>query len=123
MKTLTRLVLGAALLGLGMGTAQADMMHGAQLKPTLKRDPQPGPSLVAATANLFYTPIRLGVTTVGAVLGGATGFLLAGDENGAQDVWGLIEGQSMLTQDIVQGKEDVRFGRYEYNLLLITPQD
>ena len=40
---------------------------------------------------------------------GITGFLLAGDRDGAQDVWGLINGQTIITQDILQGKQEFNF--------------
>jgi hypothetical protein len=59
--------------------------------------------------NVVYVPVRLAVSTVVGVVGGVTGFFLAGDREGAQDVWGLLNGQTIITQDILQGKEEFHF--------------
>jgi hypothetical protein len=87
----------------------------------VERHPLPGASLTAAAANLFYVPVRFAVTLVSAELGGLTGFLTGGNKHAAEDVWGVFEGQAILTRDAVQGIEPVRFGNLEYRLLLIDP--
>jgi len=72
------------------------------------RAPLAGWSLGAAAINVVYIPVRLAVSTVVGVLGGVTGFFLAGDREGAEDVWGLVNGQTIITQDILQGREEFR---------------
>jgi hypothetical protein len=120
----TRVAVVAALIVSCAGGVRAESYggsYGFQPQELTDRTPLPGPSLVAATTNILYMPARLAVSIVSAELGGATGFLLAGDADAASDVWGVFEGQSILTQDIVQGKERLRLGYYEYQLEMITP--
>ena len=78
------------------------------------REPAPGPALGAAFANVVFMPVRLGVSIVGAELGGFTGFMTAGNRQAAGDVWALFDGQSILTPEILQGKENFRFGSLEF---------
>jgi hypothetical protein len=73
-----------------------------------EREPSPGLALTAAFANVVFFPVRLGVTVFGGVLGGFTGFMTAGNEEAADDVWGLFEGQNILTPEILSGKESLR---------------
>jgi hypothetical protein len=63
--------------------------------------------------NLAFIPLRLGITTVGAFLGGFTGFMTVGNYEAAKDVWGLFGGQNVLTPEIIQGKESLRFSRMQ----------
>lgn len=111
MKGFARVVVVAALVLSFAGVAQARYRNGAfEFEPeeVTNRAPLAGWSLGAAAINIVYMPVRLAVTTVVGVLGGVTGFFLAGDRDGAEDVWGLVNGQTMITQDILQGKEEFR---------------
>jgi hypothetical protein len=69
-----------------------------------------GISLVAATTNLVYFPVRLALTTATAGLGGLTGWLTGGDMPSAQAVWTATEGQVFITPNILEGRETLRFG-------------
>ena len=112
MKRIARVVVAGALVLSFAGVAQAGYPSGAfefEREEVTNRTPLPGVSLGAALINIVYVPVRLAVTTVIAELGGITGFLLAGDREGAQDVWGTINGQTIITQDILQGKQDFNF--------------
>jgi hypothetical protein len=112
MKRFARVVVVAALVLSFAGVAQARYHRGAfEFEPeeVTNRTPIPGVSLGAALINIVYVPVRVAVTTVIGELGGITGFLLAGDRDGAQDVWGLINGQTIITQDILQGKQEFNF--------------
>ncbi len=106
-------LMAIGLVALLAGAASAEM--GA---PTV-REPHPGAALLAAFANTVFTPVRVAVTAVGAELGGVTGLLTAGNENAANDVWGLFGGQNVLQPEVLRGKEPLRFGAYEYQLLLL----
>jgi hypothetical protein len=112
MKGFTRVVVVAALILSFSGVAQARYHRGAfEFEPGVvtNRAPLAGWSLGAAMINVVYVPVRLAVSTVVGVVGGVTGFFLAGDREGAQDVWGLLNGQTIITQDILQGKEEFHF--------------
>ena len=69
-----------------------------------------GISLLAATANLVYFPVRLAVTVVTAELGGLTGWLTGGDQPSARAVWNATEGQAFITAGMIEGRETLRFG-------------
>jgi hypothetical protein len=121
MRVLTRAALTVAVVVSCAGAVRAEPGGGTlefQPETVTNRTPLPGPSLIAATSNILYVPFRFAVTTVVGVVGGATGFLLAGDRDAAQDVWGLTDGQSILTQEVMQGKEPLSFGNYEAHLHL-----
>lgn len=115
MKLAQRLMMAAVLLAFSAFPVAADS--------TLPQERQslPGASLTAAVANIFYVPVRFAVTAVSAELGGLTGFLTGGNKHAAEDVWGMFEGQAILTRNAVQGLEPVRFGNLEHRLLLISP--
>jgi hypothetical protein len=88
----------------------------AQMEAPVAREPHPGAALLAAFANIVFTPVRVAVTAVGAELGGVTGLLTAGNEKAANDVWGLFRGQNVLQPEVLQGREPLRFGTYECRL-------
>jgi hypothetical protein len=69
-----------------------------------------GFSLLAATANVVYFPVRLAVTAVTGVVGGFTGWLTGGDGASTQAVWNSTEGQAFITPRVVEGRESLRFG-------------
>jgi hypothetical protein len=116
MNVCARVVVAAVLMLSFAGAAQAGYQPGSfefQREEVTNRTPIPDWSLGAAVINIVYVPVRVAVTTVVGVVGGATGFLLAGDRDGAQDVWGLLNGQTIITQDILQGREPFEFVAYE----------
>lgn len=115
MMALQRLVTTVALVALLAASAGAEMTVPAE------RQSLPGAAAVAMFSNLVYVPIRFAVTVVSAELGGLTGFLTGGNKANAEDIWGVFDGQAILTRPMVQGEEPVRFGRYEHSIYLITP--
>lgn len=107
MRRLSRITISVLLAALCAGGAGA---QGA----AEERVPAPGASLAAAFANIVFFPVRLGITIIGAELGGFTGLMTAGDEEAAEDVWHLFRGQNVLTPEIMQGDEALRFGDFEF---------
>ncbi len=83
----------------------------AGVEPVEVREPAPGAAIGAAFCNIVFAPLRFAVTVVNAELGGFTGLMTAGNVDAANDVWGLADGQNMLSPAIMQGKEQLRFGR------------
>jgi hypothetical protein len=75
---------------------------------------RPDLGLAAALGNLVFFPVRLGITTAGGLLGGFTGFMTAGNQEAAADVWDLFQGQNILTPEILDGKEALRLGYLEF---------
>jgi hypothetical protein len=69
-----------------------------------------GMSLLAASANVVYFPLRLALTTLTAGVGGITGWLTGGDKAAAESVWESTAGQAFITPQILQGRERLRFG-------------
>jgi len=109
MRALTRVVMIIAVLAVISAPVLADDL--------LPEEPErrPGAALTAAFGNLVFLPVRLGLTIFGGLLGGFTGFMTAGNYEAADDVWNLFEGQNILTPDIVDGKEALRFGNLEFS--------
>jgi len=105
MKTCTRILTMALLLVALSANARAEQMV------TQVREPDPGAAISAAVWNIFYMPVRFVVTIVGAEVGGLTGFLTAGNLQAAQDVWGVFDGQGVISPEIVRGEEPIRFGQ------------
>jgi len=100
------------------------MLYGAaaqaQMSPVQPREPRPGSSALAATGNIVFMPVRVAVTSVGAVLGGVTGWLTAGNVDAANDIWHLppFDGNMYLQPEMMYGGEPVRFGQYEFHMRL-----
>jgi len=78
------------------------------------RQRAPGAALGAAFANLVFMPVRVSISVIGAELGGFTGFMTAGNRHAAEDVWALVDGHQILTPEVLQGKENFRFGSLEF---------
>ena len=102
---------GIALVALSLA-GSAD----AQLQPVQQREPAPGAAALAAVGNVLFMPLRLVVHTVGGGLGGVTGWLTAGNEHAAKDIWGLFDGQGYLQPDMLSGKEPLQFGELEFRM-------
>ncbi len=78
--------------------------------PLEVRERKPGYALAAAGLNVFYVPVRLALTVVGAELAGVTGFLTGGNKEAAGDVASVFDGTQYLTPEQVEGSEPVIFG-------------
>ena len=114
MRASMRVVLTGAVLLLGATSARADeSYYGTQSRPPQYRVADPGASAGAAFYNIVFTPIRVAFTVVGAGLGGATGFLTAGNVDAAEDVWGLFDGQQYAQPSVMNGQEPLHFGQFE----------
>ena len=85
----------------------------AQLAPEQSREPHPGSAALAAAANIVFMPVRFALTTIGAELGGLTGWLTAGNKNAANDIWHLppFDGQKYLQPDMLYGQEPLMVGQ------------
>jgi hypothetical protein len=101
------LAMAVALLMVGSARAQE-----GDFAPV--REPQPRVALSAAFINMFYVPVRFPITVVGAVAAGATGWLTAGNQHAADDIFSLVDGSQLITPAIIEDRERFSFGEYEY---------
>ena len=106
-----------ALVALALSAASVS----AQLQPVQRRVPRPGSAALAATGNIIFMPLRLAFTTLGAGLGGLTGWLTAGNKGAANDIWGLFDGQGYLQPDMMYGEEPLEFGDLQFRLHVTKP--
>lgn len=83
----------------------------AQQMVTEVREPDPGAAVSAAVWNIIYFPVRFVMFAVGAEFGGLVGLLTAGNLQAAQDVWGVFDGQGVISPEIVKGEEPIRIGQ------------
>jgi hypothetical protein len=77
------------------------------------REPQPRVGISAAVINAFFVPLRFPVTVAGAALAGATGWLTAGNQHAADDVFGLVDGTQVMTPAIIEQRERFRWSAYD----------
>jgi hypothetical protein len=110
MRIWTHAIVAVGLVVLFAGSAAAQRMAPAS---ETYMEPDAGAASLAAFTNIFYMPVRLAVTTVTAELGGITAFLNAADARSARDVWGLTEGQAIITPEMLRGDEMFRFGPWQ----------
>lgn len=80
---------------------------------TPAREPQPRVALSAMVINLFYVPVRFPVTVIGAMAAGATGWLTAGNQNAADDIFGLVDGTQVVTPAVIENRERFTFSAYD----------
>jgi hypothetical protein len=113
-------VVAGAMLWVGSASAQ---MSPAQLAPIERRQPHPGASALAAAGNIVFMPVRLSLAAVGGVLGGLTGWLTAGNENAARDIWRLppFDGQTHLEPEMMYGEEPLMIGELEFRMHVTPP--
>jgi hypothetical protein len=95
----------AALTAIGAQAQERDF--------TPARAPQPRVALSAMVINAFFVPFRFPVTVVGAVAAGATGWLTAGNQHAADDIFGLVDGTQVITPAIIEHREPFSFGVYD----------
>lgn len=114
----------ALLIALAVATAAvlAAVPSRAQLEPVLVSNPDPGTALLTAALNVIFVPVRVASTSVGAVLGGATGWLTAGNQQAADSVWYVFDGPQVLQPQMLYGKEAVAFGDLQFNMHLTDPR-
>ena len=74
------------------------------------RERKPGYALAAAGMNVFFIPVRIVLTVTGGMLSGITGWLTAGNQEAAGDVASMFDGSMVITPEIVEGTEPLRFG-------------
>jgi hypothetical protein len=77
------------------------------------REPNPRAALTAAALNLFFLPVRIPLTVVGAFFAGATGFLTFGGKHAADDVFGFVDGTQVIDEHVLEGREPFCIGRYD----------
>ena len=95
----------------------------AQLAPDQNREPHPGAAALAAAGNIVFMPVRFVLTTIGAELGGLTGWLTAGNVNAARDIWRLppFDGQTYLQPEMMYGEEPLQIGELEFRMHVTPP--
>jgi hypothetical protein len=113
-------IVTVGMLALFAGSAAAQRMAPASVT---YREPDAAASSLAAFGNIFYTPVRLAVTTVTAELGGMTAFLNAADGDSARDIWRLTDGQAALTPTMLRGDEMFRFGPWQGRMGVLRPRE
>ena len=115
MKTARIVLLAGAMLCAGSARAQ--------LAPEQVREPHPGSAALAAAGNVVFMPVRLVLTTIGAELGGLTGWLTAGNVDAAHDIWRLppFDGQTYLQPDMMYGEEPLQVGDLEFYMHVTRP--
>jgi hypothetical protein len=113
-------LLAGAMLCVGSAHAQ---MSAAQLEPVERHQPHPGSAALAAIGNVVFMPVRIALTTVGAGLGGLTGWLTAGNKNAADDIWRLppFDGQTYLQPEMLYGEEPLMIGQLEFRMHVTQP--
>ena len=80
-------------------------MSSAQTAPVVRRL-HPGAAALAAVGNIVFMPVRVALAAVGGVLGGLTGWLTAGNEHAAHDIWRCrLDGQTYLQPEMMYGEE------------------
>ena len=108
------LVLAMAMPAWSATETMSGTMAPAQVNETVQGSaPDAGASLLAALSNIVYFPLRFAITMVTAEVGGFTGFMTGGDEAAAESVWQSTEGQACITPEVIEGREPLRFGRWE----------
>ncbi len=105
MKACTRFLITVMLL--------VTLTTGARAQQTVEqvREPDPGAAISAVVWNFIYLPVRLVMFVVGGELGGLTGFMTAGNLEAAHDIWGVFDGQGVISPEIVRGEEPIRVGQ------------
>ena len=108
-------LVAAALLWVGAARAQ--------MEPVENHEPHPGSAALAALGNVVFMPVRFVLVTIGGELGGLTGWLTAGNENAARDIWRLppFDGQTYLQPEMLYGEEPLMIGDLEYRMHVTTP--
>jgi hypothetical protein len=97
-------LLGAALT-IGAATPARALTQGEEA----------GFSLLAAVANLFYTPAKTVVAVVGLPVGAFTGWVSGGEERSAYAIWVPTSGGDyFLTTDHMEGSKPIRFFGHDY---------
>jgi hypothetical protein len=94
-----------------------------QLAPVERRQAHPGSAALAAVGNILFVPIRVVFVTLGAGLGGLTGWLTAGNRHAAEDIWRLppFDGQTHLQPEMMWGEEPLMIGDLEYRMHVTQP--
>jgi len=105
-------VVAGIILYVGSARAQTEMA------PVQNRAPHPGASALAATCNIVFMPVRVAVAAIGAELGGIAGWLTAGNEYAAEDIWQLppFDGDMYLQPAMMYGQDTVDFGAYSFRM-------
>jgi hypothetical protein len=81
----------------------------------LTQGEEAGFSLLAATANLFYTPAKTVVALVGLPVGAFAGWVSGGDERSAYAIWVPTSGGTyFLTNDHMEGSQPIEFFGHDY---------
>jgi len=105
MRRLMVTMVAALLLAAPLGAIENDPSR-------VHRERHPGASVAAALLNVVYLPLRIVTTLIGGGLAGITGFLTAGDEPAANDVFDIFNGSQVITPRMLEGKEDFHWSGY-----------
>jgi hypothetical protein len=81
----------------------------------LTQGEEAGFSLLAAAANLFYTPAKTVVAVVGLPVGAFAGWVSGGEERSAYAIWVPTSGGDyFLTTDHMEGSKPIEFFGHDY---------
>lgn len=106
MRLIARVGLVALCLSVLTASAYAD-------DPIRYHQPAPGAAFGAACLNIVQVPARLVATTLFAVGGGFTGFMLGGDRQSAWDVWNIAGGDQVVTPEMLKRRQAYRFTSFD----------
>src|SRR5262245_16570219 len=73
--------------------------------PVDTREPNPRAALSSVAANIFFLPVRLPLTVLGAFFAGFTGFMTFGGKHAADDVFGFVDGTQVIDEHVIEGRE------------------
>jgi len=85
----------------------------AQEPAPIVRTHNPGLAVGAALLDVVYLPMRLGLTTVGGMLGGFVGFITLGDKAAAESIWAITDGSQIITPEMLDGTERFHWTGYD----------
>jgi len=99
-----------------VATMLATSVHAVDLSSsteTREREPNPRAALTAVAMNIFFLPVRLPITVLGAFFAGFTGFMTFGGKYAADDVFAAVDGTQVIDEHVVEGREPFCIGRYD----------
>jgi hypothetical protein len=91
-----------------VATMLATSVHAVDLSSdteTREREPNPRAALSAVAMNIFFLPVRLPLTVLGAFFAGFTGFMTFGGKYAADDVFAAVDGTQVIDEHVVEGRK------------------
>jgi hypothetical protein len=111
-RRLAAMILATLLVASGAGAA-GELGASDEAAASSQHVPNPRAAITSALLNVFFLPVRLPLTFIGAELAGVTGFLTFGGTHAANDVFGLVDGTQVIDQQVIEGRKPLCVGRYD----------